>query len=191
MYVLPHNFTKGTGFSENLKAPSAQSRSAKHVSPYSEPATITETTGTNLTSSEYNRYDSPNSLPDIDSINNANKSTEHGVDKSDPTQKSIVFNYSSIQLTTDMDSLLNKGLNFCILPLKLDMTQVFTDFRKFERSMIWHEFWFGREEVTNKEEPIFFKQKTNMPKGHSTPEELKVFLSSVKSELSDPRNRNK
>ena len=71
------------------------------------------------------------------------------------------------------------------------MTQVFTDFRKYERSIIWHEFWFGREEVSNKEEQIFKKQKTNMPKGHSTPEELKVFLSSIKSELSDPRNRNK
>jgi hypothetical protein len=57
--------------------------------------------------------------------------------------------------------------------------------------MIWHEFWFGREEATNKEEPIFKRQKTNMPKGHGTPEDLKVYLSSVKSELSDPRNRNK
>ena len=90
-----------------------------------------------------------------------------------------------------MDIVLNKGLNFCILPLKLDMTQVFTDFRKFERSIIWHEFWFGRDEDNNKEEPIFKRQKTNMPKGHTTPEDLKVFLSSVKSELSDPRNRNK
>ena len=71
------------------------------------------------------------------------------------------------------------------------MTQVFTDFRKFERSIIWHEFWFGRDEVNNKEEPIFKRQKTNMPKGHTTPEDLKVFLSSVKSELSDPRNINK
>ena len=57
--------------------------------------------------------------------------------------------------------------------------------------MIWHEFWFGKEETTHKEEPISKKQKTNMPKGHATPEDLKVYLCSVKSELSDPRNRNK
>ena len=30
-----------------------------------------------------------------------------------------------------------------------------------------------------------------MPKGYTTPNDLKIFLSSIKSELSDPRNRNK
>ena len=30
-----------------------------------------------------------------------------------------------------------------------------------------------------------------MPKGHKTPQDLKVFLSSIKSELSDPKNRNR
>ena len=58
---------------------------------------------------------------------------------------SLVFNYSSIQLTEPMSSLLNKGLNFSILPLKLDITQILVDFRKYERRVIWHEFWFGRE----------------------------------------------
>ena len=34
----------------------------------------------------------------------------------------IVFNYSKIQLTTAMTNVLNRGLNFCILPMKLDLT---------------------------------------------------------------------
>ena len=37
---------------------SAQPTSAKHVSAYPEPGTITETTGKNITSSEHNQYDS-------------------------------------------------------------------------------------------------------------------------------------
>ena len=91
-----------------------------------------------------------------------------------------------------MERLLNRGLNFSILPKKLDFTQVLTDFKKFERSAIWHEFWYGRhmdEEV--RKEPIFPTHKTNMPKNYAVPEGLKVFLNSVKSELTDPRNRNK
>ena len=33
--------------------------------------------------------------------------------------------------------------------------------------------------------------KTNMPKNYSVPEGLKVFLKAIKSEIQDPRNRNK
>ena len=39
-----------------------------------------------------------------------------------------IFNYSSITLSQDMEDLLNLGLKFAILPLKLDITQVFVDF---------------------------------------------------------------
>ena len=42
-----------------------------------------------------------------------------------------------------------------------------------------------------RKEPIFPTHKTNMPKNYAVPEGLKVFLNSVKSELTDPRNRNK
>ena len=69
---------------------------------------------------------------------------------------SIVFNYSSIVLTKAMDSLLNKGLNFSILQKKLDMTQVLTDFKKLERSLIWHEFWYGRDDQESERKmPVF------------------------------------
>ena len=103
---------------------------------------------------------------------------------------SVVFNYSSIELTESMERLLNRGLNFAILPLKLDLTQVLVDFRKFERSAIWHEFWFGNEQ-NNPNPPIFKSKKKNMPKNYTVPEGLKVFLNAVKSEILDPRNRNR
>ena len=52
-------------------------------------------------------------------------------------QVNVVFNYSKVVLTQDMESVLNRGLNFGFLPLKLDLTQVLTDFERFERTMIW------------------------------------------------------
>ena len=68
-----------------------------------------------------------------------------------------IFNYSSIVLTDDMKELLNMGLNFAILPLKLDITQVLVDFKKYERSLVWKEFWFGKEqdEIYS---PLIFKE---------------------------------
>ena len=101
-----------------------------------------------------------------------------------------MFNYSKIELTEPMNSLLNKGLNFCILPLKLDLTEVLVDFNKFERKMVWKEYLYGKEDNKPRAEPIFKTQKFNYPKGHTTPQGLKTFLNSVKSEILDPRNRN-
>ena len=57
---------------------------------------------------------------------------------------SVVFNESSIILTKPMENLLNRGLKFTILPLKLDITHKLVDFRRFERSAIWHEFGLER-----------------------------------------------
>ena len=75
-----------------------------------------------------------------------------------------IFNYSSIELSEAMTKLLNRDLNFAILPLKLDLTQVLVDFKIFERSVIWHEFWHGREKDTTYEAPIFKTQKKTSPK---------------------------
>ena len=44
-----------------------------------------------------------------------------------------------------MQNILNRALNFAILPLKLDITQVLVDFNRFARAAIWQEFWYGRE----------------------------------------------
>ena len=45
---------------------------------------------------------------------------------------SVVFNYSSITLTPSMEKVLNRGLNFAIMPLKLNLTQVLVDYKRFE-----------------------------------------------------------
>jgi hypothetical protein len=74
---------------------------------------------------------------------------------------SIVFNYSSIILTEPMERVLNRGLNFCVQPLKLDLTQVLVDFRYFERSMIWMEFFYDREQGPSEYKPIFKSKKHN------------------------------
>ena len=103
---------------------------------------------------------------------------------------STIFNYSSIELSESMTNLLNRGLNFAILPLKLDLTQVLVDFKIFERSVIWHEFWHGREKDTTYESPIFKTQKQNLPKNYTIPKEIKTYLGAIKSEIMDHKNRN-
>ena len=74
-----------------------------------------------------------------------------------------------------METLLNKGLNFSILPYKLDMTQVWVDLKRFERSAVWTEFWHGREDQESQEPKIFKEHKTNLPKNNCVPEGLKSF----------------
>ena len=89
-----------------------------------------------------------------------------------------------------MEKVLNRGLNFCVLPLKLDLTQLLVDFKRFERTMIWHEFWYGREQSDNINRRLFKSKKTNHPKNYNIPKHLKMFLCAMKSELIDPKNRN-
>ena len=72
---------------------------------------------------------------------------------------SIVFNKSSFVLTQDMEEVLNRGLNFAVLSNRLDLTQVLTDFRYFERTMIWMEFWHGRDQEGQLYTRIFKKKK--------------------------------
>ena len=105
-------------------------------------------------------------------------------------QISVVFNYSDIELTKDMEDLLNRGLNFSILSKKLDNTQLQADYKRFERSVIWQEYFFNYEEDVDFEQQIFKSQKTNLPKNYKSPDGLKIFLNSIKSEILDFRNRN-
>ena len=101
-----------------------------------------------------------------------------------------MFNYSNIKLTQAMENLLNKGFNFSILPLKLDLTQVLVDFKRFERSVIWQEYFYGRESDSDLKVKIFQQSKSNLPKNYKTPEGLQTCLSSIKSEIMDRKNRN-
>ena len=89
-----------------------------------------------------------------------------------------------------MENLLNRGFNFAILPLKLDLTQVLVDFKRFERSVIWHEYFHGYENDGDARKKIFKTNKNNLPKKYKTPDGLKTYLSSIKSEIMDHRNRN-
>ena len=89
-----------------------------------------------------------------------------------------------------MHRLLNRALNFAVLPRKLDITQILVDFNRFARSAIWQEYWHERESENQLNKPIFKKKKNNLPKNHTTPAGLKTFLNSIKSEIMDPRNRD-
>ena len=72
-------------------------------------------------------------------------------------------------MSESMLKILNRGLNFAILPLKLDVTQVLADFKYFERTMIWKEFWYARDSPENQERPIFKSKKSNLPKNYKSP----------------------
>ena len=90
-----------------------------------------------------------------------------------------------------MENLINKGLNFTILPFKFDITEVLVDFKKFARSTSWQEFWHGRDENPDNKIDIFKdKHKSNLPKNYHIPKGLQIFLNSIKSEILDPKNRN-
>ena len=93
-------------------------------------------------------------------------------------------------MNKDMIKVLNKGLNYSILPAKVDNTLVLTEFRRFERTILWKEFWSekGSDDDKTKKKPIFKIQKNNFPNFKAS-ESLKSFLASIKSELMDPLNR--
>ena len=56
--------------------------------------------------------------------------------------------------------------------------------------MIWKEFWYGRDQENDQTPRIFKLKKSNLPKNYKTPNKLKTFLGAIKSELTDPQNRN-
>ena len=89
-----------------------------------------------------------------------------------------------------MEKVLNRGLNFCVLPLKLDLTQVLVDFKQFERTIAWQEFWHNRDQSEQPRRRIFKNKKHNFPRKHTAPTGMKIFLGAVKSEIIDPKNRN-
>ena len=65
----------------------------------------------------------PNSECPITSNEPANQTPDvNGLIK-ETHEDTLVFNYSNMKLTEAMDKLLNRGLNFSILPNKLDHTQ--------------------------------------------------------------------
>lgn len=94
-------------------------------------------------------------------------------------------------LTEGMVKVLHRGLKFAVLPVKLDITQILTDFRRFERTAVWKEFWFGNKNDESYEPPIFRKKKHNFPQETQNTKGASGFLAAVQSDLMDPKNRNK
>ena len=105
---------------------------------------------------------------------------------------SIIYNYSSLTLTPAMESLLNRGMNFALTPNKVDFTKLLVEFKYFERSLLWKDYWSNQPPQEEEYKPgIFKKKKSNFPKDHHPPKALKDFISATRSELEDPQNRNK
>ena len=86
-----------------------------------------------------------------------------------------------------MNRVLNRGLKCSVLPLKFDMTQLLTEFKRHERTMVWTEFWFGSDNEYIP--PIFKEKKSNFPRNHNTPKGLQDYLTAVKSEILDPKKQ--
>ena len=86
-------------------------------------------------------------------------------------------------LTQPMVKLLDRGLNFCVTPSTLNITQIKVDFDKFERRVLWKEWWFGRkdEEIEiKKPKSLFPTESTHLPpKGMNA---VKNFLTGIRSE---------
>lgn len=95
---------------------------------------------------------------------------------------SAIYNYSDLTLTEPMKKVLNRGLNFCVAPENLNITEALVDLRRFERKMKWKEFFAEEEEPTEEWKPdIFPIEKTNLP--NKTSKNLKDFCTSVRSDL--------
>ena len=65
----------------------------------------------------------------------------------------MVFNFSSFKLSKDAQSLLNKGLNFCPTPQKINTTQISADLFRMERKYGWKHFYHGIEMEENQNSP--------------------------------------
>ena len=73
----------------------------------------------------------------------------------------------------------------------MDLTQVLVDFKRFERTLIWQEFWHGRDQTEERKEPIFKNKKRNMPKSYISSQGQQTFIGAVKSEIMDPLKKKK
>jgi hypothetical protein len=80
-----------------------------------------------------------------------------------------------------MKNVLSKGLNFCVTPEQINLTELLVDLRKFERKMKWKEYFKDETEEEEWKQEIFPKEKTNLPPKHT--KHLDTFLAGVKSEL--------
>ena len=100
----------------------------------------------------------------------------------------MVFNFSDHPLSEDMISFLNRGLNFAVMPDKLNISQVLCRKQFFRQNSGFQLIEWN--DGTDDKSPMFKKEKTNIPRKHPAPAELKTFLNGARSEISDPENIN-
>ena len=63
----------------------------------------------------------------------------------------LYFNYSKIPISPAMGRLLNRGLNFCITPSKVNVTELLVDIDRFIRKMLWQEFFHDKPDEDRKQ----------------------------------------
>ena len=102
----------------------------------------------------------------------------------------MVFNFSKYHFNQATINLLNKGLNFCIKPFKVDLAEILADHSTFSRRMMWAEVYHNQEKVEFKP-PIFKTEKTNMPNQNMVPKPLQTMLNTVESNIQDKNNWNR
>ena len=96
----------------------------------------------------------------------------------------FIYNFSSLELSKPAQTLLNKGLKFCPTPKGINTTQLYADMFRMERKFAWRHFFKVNDFNPKNDEEFPFstkKQKTNLPKEY--PNEIKDFVTAVKSEL--------
>ena len=101
----------------------------------------------------------------------------------------LVNNLNDLELTDHMKSLLNKGLNFCPNPEKVNLTQISADCFHLERNMAWKYVFPPGSNNSDPEyvkTPFDNKRKVNMP--DYFPPEISTFTESVRSELIGAHN---
>ena len=79
--------------------------------------------------------------------------------KKQSQQITAIYNYSTMTLTSAMSKVLNRGLNFCVTPETINVTELLVDYRKFERKMKWREFFHDKEEDTIEYIPPIFSNR--------------------------------
>jgi hypothetical protein len=100
--------------------------------------------------------------------------------KSRRPKRELVINYSSYDLSSGEESLMNKHLSFVPLPEKINTTQLSYDISRFSRTLRWTE---DLKDVPRVEEDVVFKvKKHNLPrKAPSTT--LSKFIYGIESDI--------
>ena len=80
-----------------------------------------------------------------------------------------------------MKKLLSRGLNFCVTPKKVNITEALVDLDKFARKVRWKEHYADDEQNDDWKKQLFRKDKATVPT--DTSKTLLAYLSGIRSEF--------